>query len=45
MSYFLEDGDVAQISAEGLLFTTAIKKKASREITKIDISDQAISKR
>ena len=41
---FLEDGDVAQISAEGFTIYDSNKKEASREITKIDISDQAISK-
>ena len=41
---FLEDGDVAQISAEDFAIYDSDKKKASREITKIDISDQATSK-
>ena len=41
---FLEDGDVAQISAEEFVIYDSDKKKASREITKIDISDQATSK-
>ena len=41
---FLEDGDVAQISAEDFTIYDRDKKKASREITKIDISDQATSK-
>ena len=41
---FLEDGDVAQISAEGFIIYDSNKKEASREITKIDISDQATSK-
>ena len=41
---FLEDGDVAQISAEGFTIYDSNKKEASREITKIDISDQATSK-
>ena len=41
---FLEDGDVAQISAEDFVIYDSDKKKASREITKIDISDQATSK-
>ena len=41
---FLEDGDVAQISAEGFTIYDSNKKEASREITKIDISDHATSK-
>ena len=41
---FLEDGDVAQISAEGFTIYDSNKKETSREITKIDISDQATSK-
>ena len=41
---FLEDGDVAQISAECFTIYDSNKKEASREITKIDISDQATSK-
>ena len=41
---FLEDGDVAQISAEGFTIYDSNKKEASREITKIDVSDQATSK-
>ena len=41
---FLEDGDVAQISAEGFTIYDSNKQEASREITKIDISDQATSK-
>ena len=41
---FLEDGDVAQISAEHFTIYDSNKKEASREITKIDISDQATSK-
>ena len=41
---FLEDGDVAQISAEDFTIYDSDKKKVSREITKIDISDQATSK-
>ena len=41
---FLEDGDVAQISAEGFTIYDSNKKEAVREITKIDISDQATSK-
>jgi glucosamine--fructose-6-phosphate aminotransferase (isomerizing) len=41
---FLEDGDVAQISAEDFVIYDSNKKKIAREITKIDISDQATSK-
>ena len=41
---FLEDGDVAKISAEDFTIYDSDKKKVSREITKIDISDQATSK-
>ena len=41
---FLEDGDVAKISAEDFTIYDSYKKKVSREITKIDISDQATSK-
>ena len=41
---FLEDGDVAQISAEDFTIYDSDKKKVTREITKIDISDQATSK-
>ena len=41
---FLEDGDVAQISAEDFVIYDNDKKETSREITKIDISDQATSK-
>ena len=41
---FLEDGDVAQISAEGFTIYDSNKKEALREITKIDISDQTTSK-
>ena len=41
---FLEDGDVAKISAEDFVIYDTDKKKAIREVTKIDISDQATSK-
>ena len=41
---FLEDGDVAQISAEDFVIYDNDKKETNREITKIDISDQATSK-
>ncbi len=41
---FLEDGDVAQISAEDFLIYDSNKKEVAREVTKIDISDQATSK-
>ena len=41
---FLEDGDVAEISAETFTIFDANKKEVTREITKIDISSQATSK-
>jgi glucosamine--fructose-6-phosphate aminotransferase (isomerizing) len=41
---FLEDGDVAEISAEGFQIYDANKSKIKREITHIDISAQATSK-
>ena len=41
---FLEDGDVAEISAEIFTIFDANKKEVTREITKIDISSQATSK-
>ena len=41
---FLEDGDVAQISSEDFVIYDINKKEATREVTKIDISDQATSK-
>ena len=41
---FLEDGDVAQISAEDFAIYDTNKMKVTREVTKIDISDQSISK-
>jgi len=41
---FLEDGDVAQISAEDFTIYDSNKIEATREVTKIDISDQSISK-
>ena len=41
---FLEDGDVAQISAQDFVIYDSDKKKTAREITKIEISDQATSK-
>ena len=41
---FLEDGDVAEISAEAYTIFDANKKQVTREITKIDISSQATSK-
>ena len=41
---FLEDGDVAKISAEDFVIYDSNKKEATREVTKIDISDQATSK-
>ena len=41
---FLEDGDVAEISAETFTIFDANKKQVTREITKIDISSQATSK-
>ena len=41
---FLEDGDVAEISANTYKIYDEFKKQASREITHIDISAQATSK-
>ncbi|NCX29768.1 MAG: glutamine--fructose-6-phosphate transaminase (isomerizing), partial [Proteobacteria bacterium] len=41
---FLEDGDVAEISANSYKIYNESKKEASREITHIDISAQATSK-
>ena len=41
---FLEDGDVAQISAEDFTIYDSNKMEAIREVTKIDISDQSTSK-
>ena len=41
---FLEDGDVAELSAESYTIFDANKKKIEREITTIDISSQATSK-
>jgi len=41
---FLEDGDVAQISAEGYTIFDGSKSEVIREITHIDISSQATSK-
>ena len=41
---FLEDGDVASISAEEYKIYDASKKEVSRDVTHIDISSQAISK-
>ena len=41
---FLEDGDVAQISAEDCVIYDNDKKEITREVTKLDISDQATSK-
>ncbi|MDA8899468.1 glutamine--fructose-6-phosphate transaminase (isomerizing) [Gammaproteobacteria bacterium] len=41
---FLEDGDVAEISAETYTIFDASKKEVTREITHIDISNQATSK-
>ena len=41
---FLEDGDVAEISAEAYKIFDADKKEVIREITNIDISSQATSK-
>ena len=41
---FLEDGDVAQISSEHFVIYDINKKEVTREVTKIDISDQATSK-
>ena len=41
---FLEDGDVAEISADAYKIFDANKKQVNREITNIDISSQATSK-
>jgi glucosamine--fructose-6-phosphate aminotransferase (isomerizing) len=41
---FLEDGDVAEISAEAYRIFDATKKEVTREVTHIDISNQATSK-
>jgi len=41
---FLEDGDVAEISAEAYTIFDTNKQKVTREITTIDISSQATSK-
>jgi glucosamine--fructose-6-phosphate aminotransferase (isomerizing) len=41
---FLEDGDVAEISAEAYTIFDASKKEVAREVTHIDISNQATSK-
>ena len=41
---FLDDGDVAEISAETYTIFDADKKEVTREITNIDISSQATSK-
>jgi glucosamine--fructose-6-phosphate aminotransferase (isomerizing) len=41
---FLEDGDVASISAEDYKIYDALKKEVSRDVTHIDISSQATSK-
>ena len=41
---FLEDGDVAEISAETYKIFNANKKEVEREITQIDISNQSTSK-
>jgi glucosamine--fructose-6-phosphate aminotransferase (isomerizing) len=41
---FLEDGDVAEISAQAYMIFDASKKKVSRKITHIDISNKAASK-
>ena len=41
---FLEDGDVAQISAEGYTIFDGSKSEVTREITHIDISSQATFK-
>jgi glucosamine--fructose-6-phosphate aminotransferase (isomerizing) len=41
---FLEDGDVASISAEEYKIYDALKKEVSRDVTHIDISSQATSK-
>ena len=41
---FLEDGDVASISAEEYKIYDALKKEVSRDVTHINISNQATSK-
>ena len=41
---FLEDGDVAQISADAYKIFDAVDSEASREVRRIDISSQATSK-
>ena len=41
---FLEDGDVAEISAETYTIFDAVDSEASREVSHIDISSQAASK-
>ncbi len=41
---FLEDGDVAQISADTYKVFDAVDSEASREVSRIDISSQATSK-
>ena len=41
---FLEDGDVAEISADTYQIFDAVDSKASREVSRIDISSQATSK-
>ena len=41
---FLEDGDVAEISAETYTIFDAVNSEASREVSHIDISSQAASK-
>ena len=41
---FLEDGDVAEISADSYKIFDAVDSEASREVSRIDISSQATSK-
>ena len=41
---FLEDGDVAEISADTYKIFDAVDSEASREVSRIDISSQATSK-
>jgi len=41
---FLEDGDVAEISADAYKIFDAVDSEASREVSRIDISSQATSK-
>jgi glucosamine--fructose-6-phosphate aminotransferase (isomerizing) len=41
---FLEDGDVAEISAEAYTIFDVSKKEVAREVTHIDISNEATSK-